>query len=79
MPITITAFVFNLSQYLLLSIFVYYVIHNLSFTSFAVGVSLSLIGLGMLIGSFLYKIRSKKISFGFQLTLGPIQLLWLQF
>ena len=72
MPITITAFVFNLSQYLLLSIFAYYVIHNLSFTSFAVGVSLSLIGLGMLIGSFLYKIISKKISFGFQLTLGPI-------
>ena len=26
----------------------------------------------MLIGSFLYKIISKKISFGFQLTLGPI-------
>ncbi|OCG06018.1 hypothetical protein [Gilliamella apis] len=39
---------------------------------FAVGVSLILIGLGMLIGSFLYKIISKKISFGFQLTLGPI-------
>ena len=72
MPITITAFVFNLSQYLLLSIFAYYVINNLSFTSFEVGASLSLIGLGMLIGSFLYKIISKKINFGFQLTLGPI-------
>ena len=72
MPITITAFVFNLSQYLLLSIFAYYVINNLSFTSFEVGASLSLIGLGMLIGSFLYKIISKKINFGFQLSLGPI-------
>ena len=72
MPITITAFVFNLSQYLLLSIFAYYVINNLSFTSFEVGASLSLIGLGMLIGSFLYKIISKKINFGFQLTLEPI-------
>ena len=72
MPITITAFVFNLSQYLLLSIFAYYVINNLSFTSFEVGTSLSLIGLGMLIGSFLYKIISKKINFGLQLTLGPI-------
>ncbi len=72
MPITITAFVFNLSQYLLLSIFAYYVINNLSFTSFEVGASLSLIGLGMLIGSFLYKIISKKINFGLQLTLGPI-------
>ncbi|PXY91796.1 MFS transporter [Gilliamella apis] len=72
MPITITAFVFNLSQYLLLSIFAYYVINNLSFTSFEVGASLSLIGLGMLIGSFLYKIISKKINFGFQLTLGPL-------
>ena len=72
MPITITAFVFNLSQYLLLSIFAYYVINNLSFTSFAVGASLSLIGLGMLIGSFLYKIISKKINFGFQLSLGPL-------
>ena len=72
MPITITAFVFNLSQYLLLSIFAYYVINNLSFTSFEVGASLSLIGLGMLIGSFLYKIICKKINFGFQLTLEPI-------
>ncbi len=72
MPITITAFVFNLSQYLLLSIFAYYVINNLSFTSFEVGASLSLIGLGMLIGSFLYKIISKKINFDFQLSLGPI-------
>ncbi|MFQ0992163.1 MFS transporter [Gilliamella apicola] len=72
MPITITAFVFNLSQYLLLSIFAYYVINNLYFTSFEVGASLSLIGLGMLIGSFLYKIISKKINFGLQLTLGPI-------
>lgn len=72
MPIIITAFVFNLSQYLLLSIFAYYVINNLSFTSFEVGASLSLIGLGMLIGSFLYKIISKKINFGFQLSLGPI-------
>ena len=36
MPITITAFVFNLSQYLLLSIFTYYVINNLSFTCFEV-------------------------------------------
>ncbi|PXZ01290.1 MFS transporter [Gilliamella apicola] len=72
MPITITAFVFNLSQYLLLSIFAYYVINNLSFTSFEVGASLSLIGLGMLIGSFLYKIISKKINFGLQLSLGPI-------
>ncbi|OCG06756.1 MFS transporter [Gilliamella apicola] len=72
MPITITAFVFNLSQYLLLSIFAYYVINNLYFTSFEVGASLSLIGLGMLIGSFLYKIISKKINFGFQLSLGPI-------
>lgn len=72
MPITITAFVFNLSQYLLLSIFAYYVINNLYFTSFEVGASLSLIGLGMLIGSFLYKIISKKINFGLQLSLGPI-------
>ena len=72
MPITITAFIFNLSQYLLLSIFAYYVINNLSFHSFEVGVSLSLIGLGMLIGSFLYKFISRKINFGFQLTLGPI-------
>ena len=72
MPITITAFVFNLSQYLLLSIFAYYVINNLSFDSFEVGASLSLIGLGMLIGSFLYKIICKKINFGFQLTLEPI-------
>ncbi|MWN04781.1 MFS transporter [Gilliamella sp. Pas-s95] len=72
MPITTTAFVFNLSQYLLLSIFAYYVINNLSFNSFEVGVSLSLIGLGMLIGSFLYKFISIKINFGFQLTLGPI-------
>ncbi|WP_392564118.1 MFS transporter [Orbus wheelerorum] len=72
MPITITAFVFNLSLYLLLSIFSYYVINNLFFTAFEVGFSLSLLGLGMLIGSFLYKFISIKIHFGLQLTLGPI-------
>lgn len=71
-PITITAFVFNLSFNLLLSIFAYYTINNLSFTSFEVGMSLSLIGLGMLLGSVLYKFISTKINFGFQLTLGPI-------
>ncbi|MCX8711361.1 MFS transporter [Gilliamella sp. B3464] len=71
-PITITAFVFNLSFNLLLSIFAYYTINNLSFTSFEVGILLSLIGLGMFLGSVLYKFISTRINFGFQLTLGPV-------
>ncbi|MEQ5055919.1 MFS transporter [Klebsiella michiganensis] len=71
-PIIITAFVFNISWYLLMAIFSYYAFNNLSFNASEIGIALSLFGVGMVFGSFLYKPISNKLDFGTQIILGPI-------
>jgi predicted MFS family arabinose efflux permease len=70
-PIVATAFVFNTSWYLLLSVFAWYAIHRLAFAPSAVGAALGVYGFGMVGGAFLYKIIAKRLAFGRQILLGP--------
>ena len=71
-PIIITAFFFNISWYLLMAIFSYYAFNNLSFSASEIGITLSLFGVGMVAGSFLYKPIASKLDFGKQIILGPV-------
>ena len=53
-PIVATAFVFNTSWFLLLSVFAWYAIHRLGFSAPEVGVALGVYGFGMVAGAFLF-------------------------
>jgi predicted MFS family arabinose efflux permease len=71
-PIAVTAFVFNISWYLLLAIFAFYAINHLQFSAAGVGAALGVYGLGMVAGAFLYPYIARNLSFGRQIMLGPI-------
>ena len=71
-PIVATAFVFNVSWYLLLAIFAFYAINHLQFNAAEVGFALGVCGLGMVAGAFLYPVIARNLGFGRQIILGPI-------
>lgn len=70
-PIVATAFVFNTSWFLLLSVFAWYAIHRLAFGASEVGFALGVYGFGMVAGAFLYKGLAQRLAFGRQILLGP--------
>ncbi|MDR3098781.1 MAG: MFS transporter [Paraburkholderia sp.] len=70
-PIVATAFVFNTSWFLLLSVFAWYAIHRLAFSASEVGFALGVYGFGMIAGAFLYPGLAKRLAFGRQILLGP--------
>ncbi|CAM2185775.1 Enterobactin exporter EntS [Paraburkholderia sacchari] len=70
-PIVATAFVFNTSWFLLLSVFAWYAIHRLAFDASEVGLALGVYGFGMIAGAFLYNGLARRLAFGQQILLGP--------
>ncbi|CAB3786035.1 hypothetical protein LMG28688_02190 [Paraburkholderia caffeinitolerans] len=70
-PIVATAFVFNTSWFLLLSVFAWYAIHRLGFSAPEVGFALGVYGFGMVAGAFLYNGVARRLPFGQQILLGP--------
>ncbi|VVE81931.1 MFS transporter [Pandoraea sputorum] len=69
--IVTTAFVFNMSWYLLLSVFAFYAIDTLAFSARGVGAALGIYGFGMVCGAMGYARIARRLRFGRQVLLGP--------
>ncbi|ODP30640.1 MFS transporter [Pandoraea sp. ISTKB] len=69
--IVTTAFVFNTSWYLLLSVFAFYAIDTLAFSARGVGAALGVYGFGMVCGAVGYARIAQRLRFGRQILLGP--------
>ena len=70
-PVVATAFFFNTSWYLFLSVFAYYAINELNFSAPYVGIALGFFGAGMIVGALFYPYISDRTVFGRQILLGP--------
>lgn len=70
-PIAATAFVFNTSWYLLLSVFAYDAVNRLAFDAAEVGAALGTYGFGMIAGALLHPRIAQRMTFGRQILMGP--------
>jgi predicted MFS family arabinose efflux permease len=68
----ITQFIFNTASFLLLAVFVPYAVHRLALSATEVGVTLSMYGVGMVIGALLATRVMQRLAFGRVIGLGPI-------
>jgi predicted MFS family arabinose efflux permease len=66
-----TSIVFNLSWFLLLSIYTPYAVYDLRFSGSEVGMTLGFCGVGMLVGATAFRWILKRIAFGKMLIIGP--------
>src|SRR5690242_13344130 len=71
-PVFITQFIFNTASFLLLAVFVPYAVHRLALSATEVGVTLSMYGVGMVIGALLATRVMQRLAFGRVIGLGPI-------
>jgi predicted MFS family arabinose efflux permease len=71
-PVFITQFIFNTASFLLLAVFVPYAVHRLALSATEVGVTLSMYGVGMVVGALLATRVMRVVAFGKVIGLGPI-------
>ncbi len=71
-PVFITQFIFNTASFLLLAVFVPYAVHRLALSATEVGVTLSMYGVGMVVGALLATRVMRRLAFGRVIGLGPI-------
>jgi predicted MFS family arabinose efflux permease len=71
-PVFITQFIFNTASFLLLAVFVPYAVHRLALSATEVGVTLSMYGVGMVVGALLATRVMRRLAFGKVLGLGPV-------
>ncbi len=71
-PVFITQFIFNTASFLLLAVFVPYAVRHLGLSATGVGATLSMYGLGMVVGALLATRIMRRLSFGTVIGLGPV-------
>ena len=71
-PVFITQFVFGTAWFVILAVYVPYAIRQLSLTALGIGVTLSMYGVGMVIGALLATRVMQRLPFGTVVALGPI-------
>lgn len=71
-PVFATQFVFNAGLFLLLAIYVPYAVDHLGLSASAVGLTLALMGTGMVAGALLAPRIIGRLAFGTVIALGPI-------
>ncbi|WP_407154512.1 MFS transporter [Bradyrhizobium sp. STM 3557] len=71
-PVFITQFIFNTASFLLLAVFVPYAVHRLALSATEVGVTLSMYGVGMVVGALLATRVMRHLAFGRVIGLGPV-------
>jgi predicted MFS family arabinose efflux permease len=71
-PVFITQFIFNTASFLLLAVFVPYAVHRLALSATQVGITLSMYGVGMVVGALLATRVMRRVAFGKVIGLGPI-------
>jgi predicted MFS family arabinose efflux permease len=71
-PVFITQLIFNTASFLLLAVFVPYAVHRLGLSATGVGTTLSMYGVGMVVGALLATRVMRLIPFGTVVGLGPV-------
>jgi predicted MFS family arabinose efflux permease len=71
-PVFATQFVFNAAFFMLLAIFVPYAVHHLGLSASAVGLTLAMMGAGMIAGALLAPTILGRLPFGTVIALGPL-------
>ena len=71
-PVFITQFIFNTASFLLLAVFVPYAVRHLGLSATGVGTTLSMYGVGMVVGALLATRVMRRLPFGTVIALGPV-------
>jgi predicted MFS family arabinose efflux permease len=71
-PVFITQFIFNTASFLLLAVFVPYAVRRLGLTATGVGATLSMYGVGMVVGALAATRLMRRLAFGTVIGLGPV-------
>jgi predicted MFS family arabinose efflux permease len=71
-PVFITQFIFNTASFLLLAVFVPYAVRHLALTATGIGATLSMYGVGMVVGALLATRVMRRFAFGTVIGLGPV-------
>lgn len=71
-PVFVTQFIFNTGSFLVLAIFVPYAVRHLQLSATGVGTTLTMYGIGMVIGALLATRVMSRLAFGTVIGLGPV-------
>src|SRR6202140_4746369 len=71
-PVFITQFIFNTGSFLILAVFVPYAVCRLGLSATGVGTTLSMYGVGMVVGALLATRVMRRLPFGTVIGLGPV-------
>jgi predicted MFS family arabinose efflux permease len=71
-PVFVTQFIFNTGSFLLLAVFVPYAVRHLALSATGIGITLSLYGIGMVVGALLATRVMRRVTFGAVIGLGPV-------
>lgn len=71
-PVFVTQFIFNIASFLVLAVFVPYAVRRLGLSATGVGVTLSMYGVGMVVGALLATRVMRRLAFGIVIGLGPV-------
>jgi predicted MFS family arabinose efflux permease len=71
-PVFVTQFIFNTASFLLLAVFVPYAVRHLALSATGVGTTLSMYGVGMVVGALLATRVMRRLPFGTVIALGPV-------
>src|SRR3979409_1211907 len=71
-PVFITQFIFNTASFLLLAVFVPYAVRHLELSASGVGTTLSMYGVGMVVGALVATRVMRRLAFGNVVGLGPV-------
>lgn len=71
-PVFITQFVFNVGWFVMLAVFVPYAVRHLGLSATGIGTTLSMYGIGMVVGALFATRMLRHFSFGTVVGLGPV-------
>jgi len=71
-PVFITQFIFNTASFLVLAVFVPYAVRHLGLSAAGVGTTLSMYGVGMVVGALVATRVMRRLQFGTVIGLGPV-------
>jgi predicted MFS family arabinose efflux permease len=71
-PVFITQFIFNTASFLLLAVFVPYAVRRLGLSATGIGATLSMYGVGMVVGALAATRLMRRLAFGTVIGLGPV-------
>jgi len=71
-PVFVTQFIFNTASFLVLAVFVPYAVRRLGLSATGVGTTLSMYGVGMVVGALAATRVMRRLAFGTVIALGPV-------